>query len=72
MIEANPGFENGHAILVACLVELGRSEEARETAGRLMSVAPSFRIARRRRAGWRDVAKFEGNLAALRRAGLPD
>ena len=72
MIQANPGFENGHAALVACLIELGRLEEVREAARLLMSIAPGFRIARRRRAGWRDAAKFEGYLAALGRAGLPD
>ena len=44
----------------------------REAAGRLMAAFPTFRIARRRRAGFRDTARFEAYLAALRRAGLPD
>jgi TolB-like protein len=71
-IQANPGFDVPHTILVASLVELGRPEAAREAAGRLMAACPSFRIARRRRAGFRDAARFEAYLAALRRAGLPD
>jgi hypothetical protein len=54
------------------LVELGRLDEAREAAGHLMAACPSFRIARRRRAGYRDTARSEAYLAALRRAGLPD
>ena len=71
-IQANPGFDVPHTVLVASLVELGRLEEAREAAGRLMASCPTFRIARRRRAGFRDTARFEAYLAALRRAGLPD
>jgi adenylate cyclase len=71
-VQANPGFDISHALLVASLVELGRLEEAREAASRLMATFPTFRIARRRRAGFRDTARFEAYLAALRRAGLPD
>jgi tetratricopeptide (TPR) repeat protein len=71
-IQVNPGFDIPHTILVASLVELGRLEEAREAAGHLMAKCPTFGIARRRRAGYRDVARFEAYLAALRRAGLPD
>ena len=71
-VQANPGLDVSHALLVASLVELGRLEEAREAAGRLMAAFPTFRIARRRRAGFRDAARFEAYLAALRRAGLPD
>jgi hypothetical protein len=54
------------------LVELGRLEEARAAAQRLMAAFPTFRIARRRRAGFRGTARFEACLTALRRAGLPD
>jgi hypothetical protein len=57
---------------VASLVELGRLEEARAAAQRLMAAFPTFRIARRRRAGFRGTARFEACLTALRRAGLPD
>jgi hypothetical protein len=57
---------------VASLVELGRLEEAREAASSLMAMCPMFRIARRRRAGFRDAPRFEAYLAALSRAGLPD
>ena len=71
-IQANPGFDVPHTVLVASLVELGRLEEARQAAARLMASCPLFRIARRRRAGFRDTARFEAYLAALRRAGLPD
>ena len=71
-IQANPGLDVSHTILVASLVELGRLEEARAAAGQLMAAFPTFRIAQRRRAGVRDTARFEAYLAALRRAGLPD
>jgi TolB-like protein len=71
-VQANPGFDVCHALLVASLVELGRLEEAREAARRLTAIFPTFRIARRRRAGFRDKARFEVYLTALRRAGLPD
>jgi adenylate cyclase len=71
-VQANPGLDVSHALLVASLVELGRLEEAREAAGRLTAAFPTFRISRRRRAGFRDAARFEAYLAALRRAGLPD
>ena len=71
-IQANPGFDIPRTVLVAGLVELGRLEEAREAAGQLMARCPTFRISRRRRAGYRDAARFEAYLAALRRAGLPD
>jgi hypothetical protein len=71
-IQANPGFNVGHALLVASLVELGRLEEARQAAGRLMAAFPMFRIARRRRVGFRDTARFEAHLTALRQTGLPD
>ena len=71
-VQANPDFEVCHALLVASLVELGRLEEAREAARRLVARFPTFRIAQRRRAGFRDTGRFEAWLAALRRAGLPD
>jgi adenylate cyclase len=71
-IQANPGFEVCHALLVASLVEAGQLEEAREAARRMMATFPTFRIAQRRRMGFRDAARFEVYLAALRRAGLPD
>jgi adenylate cyclase len=71
-IQANPGFEVCHALLVASLVEAGQLEEAREAARRMMATFPTFRIAQRRRMGFRDAARFEAYLAALRRAGLPD
>ena len=71
-IQTNPKFDIPRTILVASLVELGRLEEAREAASRLMASCPTFRIAQRRRSGFRDAARFEAYLAALRRAGLPD
>jgi adenylate cyclase len=71
-IQANPGLDVSHTILVASLVELGRLEEAHVAAGQLMAAFPMFRIVQRRRAGFRDIARFEAYLAALRRAGLPD
>jgi adenylate cyclase len=71
-VQTNPDFDLCHAVLVASLVELGKLDEAREAASRLMAAFPTFRIAQRRRAGFRDTARFEAWLVALRRAGLPD
>jgi len=71
-VQANPGFDASHALLVGSLVELGRLDEAREAAGRLMAAFPTFRVARLHQAGFRDTGRFEAYLAALRQAGLPD
>jgi adenylate cyclase len=71
-VQVNPGMDVSHALLVVSLIKLGRPEEAREAAERLMALFPAFRIARRRRAGFRDTARFEVYLSALRGAGLPD
>jgi tetratricopeptide (TPR) repeat protein len=71
-VQANPRLDSAHTILVASLVELGRLEEAREAARRLLAAFPAFGVAKRRRSGFRQTAQFEAYLAALRRAGLPD
>lgn len=71
-VHVNPGMDVAHALLVASLVEVGRLEEARGAAVRLMALFPTFTIGRRRRAGFKDTVPFEVYLAALRRAGLPD
>jgi adenylate cyclase len=71
-VEARPGFDVPDCVAVAALVELGRLDEARYAAGRLLAKFPDFRIARRRRAGWRDVERREAFIAALRKAGLPE
>jgi TolB-like protein len=70
-IQANPGFDVPYCLMIAGLVELGRMDEARTAAARLMTVYPNFTIARRRRANYRDSQAFGRYLAALEKAGLP-
>jgi hypothetical protein len=71
-IQANPGFEVPHTILVAGLIRLGRMEEAREAARRLLAVSPACRTGSFRRIGFRDASRFETYLHELRQAGLPE
>jgi tetratricopeptide (TPR) repeat protein len=70
-IQANPSFDVPYCMMIAGLVELGRMDEARDAAARLMAVYPNFTVARRHRANYRDTQAFERYLAALERAGLP-
>jgi TolB-like protein len=70
-IQANPAYDVPHAQAVAALVYLGRLDEARYAASRMQAAFPAVSIARRRRAAFRDAAKFEAYLTALASAGLP-
>jgi TolB-like protein/class 3 adenylate cyclase len=69
-IQANPGFEVPHTVLVASLVRLGRMEEAHEAVRRLLAVSPACRVGPLRRIGFRDVPRFEAYLHELCQAGL--
>ena len=71
-IQANPGFEVPHTVLVASLVRAGRTEEAREASRRLLAASPACRVGPLRRIGFRDAPRFEAYLHDLRQAGLPD
>ena len=61
-----------HTVLVASLIRLGRTEEAREAVQRLLAVSPACRAGSFRRIGFRDAPRFEVYLQELHQAGLPD
>ena len=70
-VQANPGFSSCHGLLAAPLVELGRIEEAKAAAARLLALQPSFSTS-----GFCTALALPEALAkplteAWRRAGLP-
>jgi adenylate cyclase len=71
-INASPTFELPYCIMIASQIAFGREAAARETAARLLAAVPSFRISRRRIAGFRDTKRYGEFLAALERVGLPE
>jgi len=71
-IQASPGFSMPYMVLAASLAKLGRLQEAKTAAARLLELQPGFRCSRQF-AG----ANFESELAAsmgeaLHAAGLPE
>ena len=67
----SPGF--GHIDLVIVYGELGRHEESRAEAERLLQARPKFTIASWRQTQfYHDPARLEADVAALREAGLPE
>jgi adenylate cyclase len=43
-VQSNPGFSIPHLCLVSALVKLGRIDEAKAAAARVLELQPSFRI----------------------------
>ncbi|UDL88884.1 winged helix-turn-helix domain-containing tetratricopeptide repeat protein [Mesorhizobium sp. PAMC28654] len=70
-VEMNPGFSMLHGWLAAPLVRLGRFDEARAAATRLMSLDPHFTIGRWSAAVGLAPDIVDDVTAALRTAGLP-
>ena len=71
-VELNPGFSSLHGWLAVPLARLGRLDEARASAARMLSLAPQFRIKR-----WIDAVGLVPEIAAevidaMRLAGLPE
>jgi adenylate cyclase len=67
-----PGSGFGLTDLVILYQQNGRSEEARQTAQRLLAARPDFTIASWRKTQIaRDAGRFDDEVAALRAAGLP-
>jgi hypothetical protein len=71
-VEMNPGFSSLHGWLTVPLAKLGRLDEARASAARMLALAPNFRIRR-----WLDAVGLVPEiaaevLAAMRLAGLPE
>ncbi len=68
--ERSPGF--GHIDLVIIYGELDRMEEARGEAVRLLAARPGFTITSWRRSQfYKNPARLEADVAALRKVGLP-
>jgi adenylate cyclase len=68
--ERSPGF--GHIDLVIIYGELDRMEEARGEAVRLLAARPGFTITSWRRSQfYKNPARLDADVAALRKVGLP-
>jgi adenylate cyclase len=72
-VKENPNYASGFRFLILVLTRLGRHDEARAAASRLLEIEPNYRISRDSRIRpWIDpafVAEFE---AAQLQAGLPE
>jgi TolB-like protein/class 3 adenylate cyclase/Tfp pilus assembly protein PilF len=72
-LEASPTFAPALAVVVMCLVRLGRIEEARAAVRRLLEIAPDTRIATLyERFLFADALGFDRIAAEMRAAGLPE
>lgn len=72
-LRERPSFAPALRFHAACLVELGRVEEARETVAHLQQLEPELTIsALRRRAPIFDPQLLNAYLDRLRNAGLPE
>jgi adenylate cyclase len=72
LVEA-PKWLSGHIQLIICLVHLGRTEEAKSTAQRLLQIAPQFTISSmRNRLPIRDPERIDRTCVDLRAAGIPE
>ena len=70
-LESNPDFTPTYRPLVASLAHLGRTEEARALAQRLLTLMPHFSMATEKSI-FRQSGKLSLMLDGLRMAGLPD
>jgi adenylate cyclase len=70
----NSLYTANHRILIAGLVGLGRLEEARDVAARMIGIEPEFRLKtyERTRQPFRDAQIRERYMEHLRAAGLPE
>ena len=67
----SPGF--GHIDLTIIYGDLGRMDDARAEAARLLEARPSFTISSWRQSqSYMDLARLEADMAAHHKAGLPD
>jgi len=69
-VRKNANFSSTYRCLIAALTHLGRDEEARDAAARLLELDPNFRISQWVARGhtWRSPLYIEG----VRKAGLPE
>jgi len=71
-IQANPGFSYCYMALAAPLVKLGRTEEAKAAAARLLALEPTFRCSHAFAAAGTAPALAAALSEALRISGLPE
>ncbi|HYU12107.1 MAG TPA: adenylate/guanylate cyclase domain-containing protein [Stellaceae bacterium] len=71
-IDGNPNFALAYCVSAIASARLGRSAEAGQAVGRLIAVAPKFRLGTLRRIRFADAARLLSDLDLLRAAGLPD
>jgi adenylate cyclase len=68
-----PGYGSSHRVVIMALVRLGRPDEARAAARRLMEAFPTYTLGLQQRINpWRDQAFAERYVEALRCAGIPE
>jgi adenylate cyclase len=68
-----PNYGSSHRVVIGALVGLGRLDEARSAASRLMEAFPTFTLTLQKRINpWRDQAFAERYVEALRVAGVPE
>ena len=72
-LQESPGWMGSHRLVVVCLVNLGRLDEARVAASRMIELAPETTIAAIMiQFAFKDRAFKERYLSALRMAGIPE
>jgi adenylate cyclase len=71
-IDGNPHFALAYCVLAIASARLGHSAEAEQAIGRLIAVAPRFRVGTLRRIRFADAGRLQPDLDLLRTAGLPD
>jgi adenylate cyclase len=69
-LDGNPNFTPTYRALAAALAHLGRMEEAREVARRLLALMPNF-SADTETFVFRESGKLDLILDGMRKAGLP-
>jgi adenylate cyclase len=68
-----PNYGSSHRVVIGALVGLGRLDEARAAAARLMEAFPTYNLALQIRINpWRDEAFARRYVEALRVAGIPE
>ena len=68
-----PNYGSSHRVVIGALVGLGRLDEARVAAGRLMEAFPTYTLTLQKQINpWRDEVFAERYLEALRIAGIPE
>ena len=66
-------YGSSHRVVIGALVGLGRFEEARKAAERLMEAFPTYNLTLQRQINpWRDAGFADRYLDALRIAGIPE